>query len=167
LQTTCPPLHACLSPLSPSYIHPSLLQYVATYYRTEPGYKNHSAKAVLEAWDEGKRYPDMGDPKDSQADNMCKVSRPRRLGHAMHAAACVHFTQLQQLLLSIMWRQRRRQHAAVGAAAAEAGREPMGCQHALAARLAQTVLDTGQQLRHARMLVFMQLAMHASTATLT
>jgi hypothetical protein len=77
-------LSPCLLPAPPvpDPLPPWALQFVATYYRGVAGYKNKSAKALVAAWDEGKRYPDMGCPQDTQADNMCKVGRWSGRRHA-------------------------------------------------------------------------------------
>jgi hypothetical protein len=61
---------------------PPAPQFLATYYRNVTGYKNKSAKAMVAAWDEGRRYPEMGCPQDTQADNMCKVGRRTQAARA-------------------------------------------------------------------------------------
>lgn len=49
---------------------------LATYFKdVYKGYRNHSIKTLLANVEEGKQYPETGDPQDTQANSLCKVGQ--------------------------------------------------------------------------------------------
>lgn len=58
----------------------SWAQALVSYFKdVYAGYRNHSIKNMIANVEAGKAFPETGDPADTQADSLCKVSTRRVL----------------------------------------------------------------------------------------